>query len=229
LNSNYSCDADSSALARYVIALLKKDKSDKDLKRIMIEQLDVFLSEETTRFVERLFDAIASEEYLTVPAAPLITASSASANELDLDQELALAIDGAQDIEAVLAADSPPPPPKDNVINPDSNQVKLEQVSHDAREAEALAFISQEAGIGSQPDVKPAFDVSLLWSLSHSIFCNHSSFLPAAQNQRVPQSTVRLQLPTPPCAQCQSTWQKQRRQRDWRRRSWRSSSDSGIC
>ncbi|XP_037709544.1 zinc finger protein swm isoform X1 [Drosophila subpulchrella] len=152
------CDADSSALARYVIALLKKDKSDKDLKRIMIEQLDVFLSEETTRFVERLFDAIASEEYLTVPAAPLITASSASANELDLDQELALAIDGAQDIEAVLAADSPPPPPKDNVINPDSNQVKLEQVSHDAREAEALAFISQEAGIGSQTDVKPVFD-----------------------------------------------------------------------
>jgi len=163
-------------LARYVIALLKKDKSDKDLKRIMIEQLDVFLSEETTRFVERLFDAIASEEYLTVPAAPLITASSASANELDLDQELALAIDGAQDIEAVLAADSPPPPPKDNVINPDSNQVKLEQVSHDAREAEALAFISQEAGIGSQPDVKPAFDVSLLWSFSHSIFVTSRLF-----------------------------------------------------
>jgi len=80
LNSTYSCDADSSALARYVIALLKKDKSDKDLKRIMIEQLDVFLSEETTRFVERLFDAIASEEYLTVPAAPLITASSAAPN-----------------------------------------------------------------------------------------------------------------------------------------------------
>ncbi|EDW90426.1 zinc finger protein swm isoform X2 [Drosophila yakuba] len=155
------CDADSSALARYVIALLKKDKSDKDLKRIMIEQLDVFLSEETTRFVERLFDAIASEEYLTVPAAPLITASSASTAELDLDQELALAIDGAQDdIEAVLAADSPPPPPKENVIHTDSNQVKLEQASQDAREAEALAFISQEAGIAmhASTDAKPSLD-----------------------------------------------------------------------
>ncbi|XP_017015814.2 zinc finger protein swm [Drosophila takahashii] len=161
------CDADSSALARYVIALLKKDKSDKDLKRIMIEQLDVFLSEETTRFVERLFDAIASEEYLTVPAAPLITASSASAAELDLDQELALAIDGAhEDIEAVLAADSPPPPPpKENVIHPDSNQ----QVSHDAREAEALAFISQEAST----DAKPAFDHKTKESQSACSYQHH--------------------------------------------------------
>lgn len=159
-------------MARYVIALLKKDKSDKDLKRIMIEQLDVFLSEETTRFVERLFDAIASEEYLTVPAAPLITASSASTAELTVDQELALVIDGPQDdIEAVLVADSPPPPPKDNVIKPDSNQVKLEQASQDAREAEALAFISQEASIAMHvpTDAKPAFDVSFSGSFALAV------------------------------------------------------------
>lgn len=60
----YRCDADSSALARYVLALLKKDKPEKDLKRIMIEQLDVFLAEETTPFVEHLFEAINTEEYL---------------------------------------------------------------------------------------------------------------------------------------------------------------------
>ncbi|KAH8282467.1 hypothetical protein KR054_007817 [Drosophila jambulina] len=158
------CDADSSALARYVIALLKKDKSDKDLKRIMIEQLDVFLSEETTRFVERLFDAIASEEYLTLPAPLPSTANSAAAAaaELDLDHELALAIDGAHDdIEAVLAADSPPPPaPKDNVITPESNPAALDQASHNAREAEALAFVSQESGFASNSstDAKTAFD-----------------------------------------------------------------------
>lgn len=63
-NYYYRCDADSSALARYVLALLKKDKPGKELKRIMIEQLDVFLGEETTPFVEHLFEAINSEEYL---------------------------------------------------------------------------------------------------------------------------------------------------------------------
>lgn len=47
-----------------MLALLKKDKPEKDLKRIMIEQLDVFLAEETTPFVEHLFEAINTEEYL---------------------------------------------------------------------------------------------------------------------------------------------------------------------
>ncbi|KAH8412288.1 hypothetical protein KR009_001020 [Drosophila setifemur] len=175
------CDADSSALARYVIALLKKDKSDKDLKRIMIEQLDVFLSEETTRFVERLFDAIASEEYLTLPA-PLQPASVAAAAELDLDLELALAIDGAQDeIEAVLAACSPPPPPapKDNVIIPESNQKQLESASHHASEAEALGYGSQEAGNASNPatDAKSAFDVSRIFK-QHKTKESHNSQFP---------------------------------------------------
>ncbi|TMW45879.1 hypothetical protein DOY81_009045, partial [Sarcophaga bullata] len=61
------CDADSSALARYVLALLKKDKPEKELKRVMIEQLDVFLVEETKPFVERLLEAISTEEYLKTP------------------------------------------------------------------------------------------------------------------------------------------------------------------
>lgn len=40
---NYSCDADPSALAKYVVALVKKDKSEKELKVLCIDQLDVFL------------------------------------------------------------------------------------------------------------------------------------------------------------------------------------------
>lgn len=63
----FRCDADSSALARYVLALLKKDKPEKELKRVMIEQLDVFLVEETKPFVERLLEAISTEEYLKTP------------------------------------------------------------------------------------------------------------------------------------------------------------------
>lgn len=39
----YSCDADPSALAKYVVALVKKDKSEKELKALCIDQLDVFL------------------------------------------------------------------------------------------------------------------------------------------------------------------------------------------
>lgn len=59
------CDADPAALARYVLALLKKEKPAKELKQCMQEQLDVFLGQETTPFLERLFEAIKSEEYLS--------------------------------------------------------------------------------------------------------------------------------------------------------------------
>lgn len=39
----YSCDADPSALAKYVVALVKKDKPEKELKALCVDQLDVFL------------------------------------------------------------------------------------------------------------------------------------------------------------------------------------------
>lgn len=42
-----SCDADPSALAKYVVALVKKDKSEKELKALCIDQLDVFLQKGT--------------------------------------------------------------------------------------------------------------------------------------------------------------------------------------
>lgn len=40
---NFRCDADPSALAKYVLALVKKDKSEKELKALCVDQLDVFL------------------------------------------------------------------------------------------------------------------------------------------------------------------------------------------
>uniref|UniRef100_U5EPT6 Putative second mitotic wave missing n=1 Tax=Corethrella appendiculata TaxID=1370023 RepID=U5EPT6_9DIPT len=58
------CDADPSALARYILALLKKDKPIKELQDCMKEQLDVFLSGETEPFLERLFNVLKTEEYL---------------------------------------------------------------------------------------------------------------------------------------------------------------------
>lgn len=62
------------------MALLKKDKPEKELKRVMIEQLDVFLTEETKSFVERLFEAISTEEYLKLPP-------PATATKTDKDNE----------------------------------------------------------------------------------------------------------------------------------------------
>ncbi|XP_062904571.1 RNA-binding protein 26 isoform X1 [Mobula hypostoma] len=58
------CDADPSALAKYVVALVKKDKTEKELKALCVDQLDVFLQKDTHTFVEKLFDAITAKSYL---------------------------------------------------------------------------------------------------------------------------------------------------------------------
>ncbi|XP_074522908.1 RNA-binding protein 26 isoform X2 [Halichoeres trimaculatus] len=58
------CDADPSALAKYVVALVKKDKSEKELKALCIDQLDVFLQKDTQPFVDKLFEAVNNKSYL---------------------------------------------------------------------------------------------------------------------------------------------------------------------
>lgn len=42
-----SCDADPAALAKYVYALVKKDKPVEELRDVMVDQLDVFLQQGT--------------------------------------------------------------------------------------------------------------------------------------------------------------------------------------
>ncbi|XP_047219461.1 RNA-binding protein 26 [Girardinichthys multiradiatus] len=64
------CDADPSALAKYVVALVKKDKSEKELKALCIDQLDVFLQKETQLFVDKLFEAINHKSYLPLLEQP---------------------------------------------------------------------------------------------------------------------------------------------------------------
>lgn len=76
------CEADPAALARYVLALLKKEKPLKDLQQCMNEQLDVFLGAQTKPFLARLFEMIASEEYLNpLPAIDNETSTVASNSE----------------------------------------------------------------------------------------------------------------------------------------------------
>ncbi|XP_012549767.2 RNA-binding protein 26 isoform X1 [Bombyx mori] len=58
------CDADPAALAKYVYALVKKDKPVDELREVMMDQLDVFLQQETKPFVEMLFGSLEKQEYL---------------------------------------------------------------------------------------------------------------------------------------------------------------------
>jgi hypothetical protein len=57
------CEADPEALAKYVLALIKKDKSDEELKKICVDQLDVFLASNTKSFVDKLFLSLKEKTY----------------------------------------------------------------------------------------------------------------------------------------------------------------------
>lgn len=61
------CDADPSALANYVVALVKKDKPENELKALCADQLDVFLQKETVGFVDKLFESLTTKNYLGNP------------------------------------------------------------------------------------------------------------------------------------------------------------------
>nr|XP_055036093.1 RNA-binding protein 27 isoform X2 [Misgurnus anguillicaudatus] len=61
------CDADPTALANYVVALVKKDKPEKELRALCADQLDVFLQKETTGFVDKLFECLSTKNYLGNP------------------------------------------------------------------------------------------------------------------------------------------------------------------
>ncbi|KAF7659932.1 hypothetical protein LDENG_00290780 [Lucifuga dentata] len=63
------CDADPSALANYVVALVKKDKPESELKALCADQLDVFLQKETVGFVDKLFESLTTKNYLGNPPA----------------------------------------------------------------------------------------------------------------------------------------------------------------
>lgn len=64
------CEADPAALAKYVLALIKKDKSVEELRKSMVEQLDVFLESETETFVNLVFQTISNKEYINTPVIP---------------------------------------------------------------------------------------------------------------------------------------------------------------
>lgn len=58
------CDADPAALAKYVIALVKKDKNESELRAFCLDQLEIFLSTQTKDFVNLLFEMLKNKSYL---------------------------------------------------------------------------------------------------------------------------------------------------------------------
>ncbi|EFO25866.1 cutaneous T-cell lymphoma tumor antigen se70-2 [Loa loa] len=67
------CDAEPAALAKYVLALLRKDKPESELMEFCIEQLDVFLQTKARPFVEKLFRIIRERSYIITTAATSAT------------------------------------------------------------------------------------------------------------------------------------------------------------
>ncbi|XP_011301851.1 RNA-binding protein 26 isoform X2 [Fopius arisanus] len=61
------CDADPAALAKYVYALVRKDKTLEELSGCMVQQLDVFLQDETENFVKLLFKTLETQNYVLPP------------------------------------------------------------------------------------------------------------------------------------------------------------------
>ncbi|KAH9249795.1 hypothetical protein BASA81_012473 [Batrachochytrium salamandrivorans] len=61
-------DADATVLADYVVALLKHDKAVASLKEDCLVELADFLADETEAFVQRLFNALARDEFSDGPA-----------------------------------------------------------------------------------------------------------------------------------------------------------------
>lgn len=62
--SFFRCDADPAALAKYVLALIKKDKPEKELRQSMQSQMEVFLQNETPGFIDLLFETVENRRYL---------------------------------------------------------------------------------------------------------------------------------------------------------------------
>ncbi|XP_065199990.1 zinc finger protein swm-like [Planococcus citri] len=58
------CKANPEPVSKYVCALLKKEKSDGELKESLISQLDIFLESSTEEFVNFLIDVLENEKYL---------------------------------------------------------------------------------------------------------------------------------------------------------------------
>ncbi|PWN26288.1 hypothetical protein BDZ90DRAFT_275423 [Jaminaea rosea] len=81
------CDAEPDVLADYVIALLKHDASEGELKSLLDEQLADFLDDKTGPFVSKLVSALSKKSYLPKVAAAAPSGPSSSRKRPAEDDE----------------------------------------------------------------------------------------------------------------------------------------------
>ena len=86
------CDADPLALAKYVFALIRKDKPTDALRELCIDQLEVFLGRETLNFVSELFHVLENgvpdmKKELKVSADPGCETDESSGNKQEKDDD----------------------------------------------------------------------------------------------------------------------------------------------
>ncbi|TCD67536.1 hypothetical protein EIP91_012290 [Steccherinum ochraceum] len=87
------CDAEPGALAEYILALLKHNAPESELRKEIASQLDEFLEKESPRFVEALFNVLRSKSYLPYGAPPPST-TSASTSSQPQDGGIPIPLDG---------------------------------------------------------------------------------------------------------------------------------------
>ncbi|KAI1706888.1 PWI domain-containing protein [Ditylenchus destructor] len=90
-----STDADADALAKYVIALVKKPLSDSELEKLCLDKLFVFLQSNTKSFVERLFRCLSQGLYL--PASTRLIPSPPGVDHDAGDDHIILDAHGSED------------------------------------------------------------------------------------------------------------------------------------
>ncbi|KAJ0182988.1 hypothetical protein K1T71_000964 [Dendrolimus kikuchii] len=103
------CDADPAALAKYVYALVKKDKPVDELREVMVDQLDVFLQQETKPFVEMLFTSLESQEYLKLER-EIERQPSPTPQQLDQDKPEVIENNGPEPPTNPVGPRGSPPP-----------------------------------------------------------------------------------------------------------------------
>ena len=83
----FRCDADPTALSKYVLALIKKDKAESELRDSMEQQMEVFLQDNTGTFIDSLFTTLSSKDYLNGPPPKVAKKGSDDEEEVKNEEE----------------------------------------------------------------------------------------------------------------------------------------------
>ncbi|VDN38065.1 unnamed protein product [Gongylonema pulchrum] len=169
------CDAEPGAIAKYVLALLRKDKPEPELMEFCIEQLDVFLQSsqlffdlsfrllfanchtiftEAKSFVERLFRVIKERSYIGPVTSSVATVSAVPAKESGTAHEKKKDIDERREVKEKEKEKREDLRKKSiSASDKEKEQQKFGKV-RDERETEKIAVAAEPAAVQPQKPVR---------------------------------------------------------------------------